>query len=412
MPAPRFIQAQEGNNWMGETLKGFVEGTHENFKKDRESDALKSIYQQHDRDGQNLEKTIREIQTRPGISPSTRVSTINQLMDFNKQNGEFKKKAKEDMDKSNQVREIENQRGLQPGSLKGFDSNPALANQVTKPQKGAQSDQPIEDDQLRRIQHVESQPGFEEASLPDKARLLRNAKVSGTNSERVLKPYNEVEKIDNERGKIVRQEQAKKDIGFADDQANKTKELFSRQQTIDQAEKLNEEGVTGGLWDRAMQEAGLIQYTSDGYRVFSSIAKDAVKNQNIKSVIGSQISQMEFRFFQEATINPNFSKEANNQILKKERLALRYEKLYADITNNLIEQNGGEIPERLQQRVNEQFAKQSPKISKEVKEAAIDFEAIQNVPEGKVLMYDKKRRPMHVPANEVEKATKMGASLS
>jgi len=97
--------------------------------------------------------------------------------------------------------------------------------------------------------------------------------------------------------------------------------------------------------------------------------------------------------------------------LKKEALALRYDKLYADITKGIVEQYG-EIPPNVQQQVNDQFALQAKKISNELKQVAKDYDIIQNVPPGKVLMYDKKRRPFHVPANEVEEASKLGASLS
>jgi len=244
--------------------------------------------------------------------------------------------------------------------------------------------------------------------------MLRDARVSKENSDSVLDAFVEESKLDRERDLTINKKQAEADFNFVNEQVENIPKLASRRETQQAAGALNEEGVTGKLWDQAMQKAGLVQFTSDGFREFTSHAKDAVKNQNIKSIIGSQISQMEFGFFRDATINPNFSKEANRQILKKEGLALRYEQLYADITKGIVEQNGGKIPPNVQSQVNEEFAKQSQKISKELRDTAIDFEAIQHVPEGKVLMYDKKRRPLHVPANEVEKYSKppFGATLS
>lgn len=394
------------------TLGGFSKRMRENQVEQDESDALKEIYSQYQADGKNLERTIQEISTKPGISPTTRVNTVKQLMEFQKHNTELQKQAKKEASDRAKVADLERRRNLSPGSLAAYEDDPKMAEQVTRDTKKTQASQPIDEDQLKRIEHTLSMADFNDKSPSEQnLALIRNG-VSKENAKAVIDPRIEEAKLDNERGSVLRKEQAKMDINFADEQTNKAKELFGRQEVLDQAAVLNEEGVTGQPWDQAMQKIGLLQYTSDGYRVFTSLAKDAVKNQNIKSVIGSQISQMEFGFFRDATINPSFSKEANRQIIKKEGLALRYEKLYSDITQKLIQQNGGEIPERLQAKVNEEFASQAKKISKELKETAIDFEAIQNVPKGKVLMYDKKRRPLHVPANEVEKYTKLGASLS
>ena len=410
-PSPRTEQTS-----FEKTLGSFSNRNRQNQLEQQDTDALKDIYGQYQQDGQNLENAIMAIQTRPGISPTTRVNTIKQLIDIHKYNGEMQQKAKKEMETAAKnkaiVADLEQRRGLSPGSLAAYDSDPKMAEQVTRESKKTQASQPVDEDQLRRIEYALSAPGFDAMSPSEQNLALIRKGVSKENAKAVIDPRIEEKKLEGERGSVLRKEQAKQDIGFAEEQTNKSKELFGRQEVLDQAAALNEEGATGQLWDQAMQKIGLLQFTSDGYRVFTSLAKDAVKNQNIKSILGSQISQMEFGFFRDATINPAFNKEANRQIIKKEGLALRYEKLYADITKNLIDQNGGEIPERLQSKVNEEFTVQSKKISNELKEAARDFEAIQHVPKGKVLMYDKKRRPIHVPADQVEKATKLGASLS
>lgn len=401
------------------TLQGFSKRHRENQIDQQDTDALRDIYGKYQRDGQNIEEAIMAVQTRPGISPTTRVNSVNQLLQMQKFNNERTKKAQVDAEKAEKkaqnqeiLKDIETRRGLEPGSLAAYADNPAMAAQITKPEKGTQASQPINEDQLRRIQHVENKPEFAQASIPEKSKMLRDAGVSKENSGSVLNPYIEEAKIDAERGKTLTKKTAENDAAFYQEQVEAIPRLFRTQETINNANALNEEGVTGKAWDQMMQQAGLLQYTSDGFRQFASYAKEMVKNQNIRQIVGSQISQMEFGFFRDATISERFSKEANRQILRKEQAALRYEKLYADITKSLVDQNEGVIPERLQEKVNEEFARQSPKIAKEVKEAAADFEAIQNVPKGKVLMYDKKRRPLHVPANEVEKYTKLGASLS
>lgn len=412
MPSPRYIQAPEQSNWLGKTLESFIGDRTEKLKERQESDALQDIYKQYEQDGKNLEKTIFDIQSRPGISPTTRVNTIRQLMQFKEHNAKIQKEAKDTADKANQVRAIEKQRGLPPGSLAEFDSNPSLANTVTKPSKGYQADEPMSEDQLRRAEYTMSLDEYKNGTPSERNVLLIKNKVSPINAEKLTKPDIEEYKVNSERDKILNKKQAENDAEFVKEQSNKYPSLIARQQTLESAYKLNEEGATGKNWDLALQATGLLQYTSAGYRQFASYAKEMVKNANIKSIIGSQISAMEFGFFRDATISERFSREANSQIIKKEQLAARYEKLYYDITAKMVEENGGVPPEGIQRKVNDEFAKQSEKITKELKQVAIDYEAIQNVPEGKVLMFDKKRRPLHVPANEVEKATKSGASLS
>src|SRR6188508_3337608 len=82
------------------TLGGFSKRMRENQIEKQETDALREIYSQYQEDGKNLEKTIQDIQTKPGISPTTRVNTVKQLMDFQKHNGELQKKAQADAEKA------------------------------------------------------------------------------------------------------------------------------------------------------------------------------------------------------------------------------------------------------------------------------------------------------------------------
>jgi hypothetical protein len=419
------------------TLSSFANRYNENRKEQKESDALSAIYEQYKQDGDNLSNTIKAIQTRPGLSPTTRVNTINQLLKFQEHNTKLQstaakqveaqtkaqlaaekaatEKAEKEEKKTNQgiiAKDIAEQKNLSAEQAAAYAANPTLLEKVyPKEGKGNQADRPIDADQLRRIQHVESNAEFESAPTSQKAKMLRDAGVSKENSNAVLNPYIEEDKIEAERGKVITKKTAENDVAFYQEQVEAGPRLFRTQQTIDAANALNEEGATGGIWDQAMQRAGLLQYTSEGFREYASYAKEMVKNQNIRSIVGAQISQLEFGFFRDATISERFSREANRQIMRKEQAAVRYEKLYSDIAKNLVEQNNGKIPPRLQEKVNEEFAKQSPKITNEIKEAAADFDAIQNIPKGYVLMYDKKRRPLHVKANEVEQATRMGASL-
>lgn len=393
------------------TVASFVNRNAEH----RESDALADIYEGYKKDGQNIEDAIVNLHRNPNIGPTARVSAVKTLMDFQEHNSALQKKAQEKVNNQAIIKDLEKRRGLEEGALAPYVDDPKLAEQITRPAKEAkktQASQPIDEDQLKRIKHVRELPEFKAASPAIKYQMFTDYGVSKENAKTEADIFASEGEPNKERDITLAKKQAEADFAFVDQEVKKIPELFNRQNTIEAASALNEEGVTGNLWDQAMQKAGLLSFTSKGFREFSSYAKDAVKNQNIKAVIGSQISQLEFGFFRDATISERFSKEANKQILKKEALAVRYEKLYADITKNLVEKNGGVISPMIQSQVNDEFALQSQKISQEVKQAARDFDAIQNVPPGKVLMFDKRRRPIHVPENEVQQAVIDGASLS
>ncbi len=175
------------------TLSSFADQYRKNQAEQRESDALTDIYKQYQSDGSNLEKTIQEIQTRPGISPTTRVNTVNQLLKFQEHNQELQKNAlkqQEDMRKkeANQavIADIETRRGLKKGELAAYENDPKMAEQLTRPAKETkvnQADRPIDPDQLRRINHVRSQPGFDDLDEVQQYRALTNSGVSQKNAE-------------------------------------------------------------------------------------------------------------------------------------------------------------------------------------------------------------------------------------
>jgi hypothetical protein len=413
------------------TLEGFTRQNRQN----RDTDELAKIYKQYQDDGQDIDRAMQSLQTNPNLSPSRRIEATNQMLELRKQNAVLQQQAakqqaerdkaqreaeKEEKDlKSNQAKiaDLEKRNNLEPGALKAYEDDPKMAAQVIKQPKGNQADREVDPEQLRRIEKTVAEPGFNELSPAEKnLKLLRNG-VSKENAKSVIEPGIEEAKIrakepkpDVERERIMNEIEAKADAAFYQDQVSQFPMLEAQGRTLDAADKLNKEGVTGGFLDQALEKAGLMQFTSEGRREFVSLAKDALKNQDIKNILGSQISQMEFKFFADATINPNFSQEANDRIIKKEKLVLRYKKLYADIANNIVRQNGGKIPRGFTAMVNEQFTKQSQGLSKEVSTLADEFDAIQDVPSGYVLMYDKKRRPLHVPEDEVQKYSELGAS--
>lgn len=61
----------------------------------RETDALKKIYDKYRNEGQDLDSAILEIQTAKGLSPTARVNAANTVINLKKTNAELQKNQQE-----------------------------------------------------------------------------------------------------------------------------------------------------------------------------------------------------------------------------------------------------------------------------------------------------------------------------
>src|ERR1700693_5998121 len=65
----------------------------ENRQNAQDSDALRSIYEQHQNDGDNLSGILRDVQTNTKMSPTNKVKTIEQILKFQEHNSKLQKQA-------------------------------------------------------------------------------------------------------------------------------------------------------------------------------------------------------------------------------------------------------------------------------------------------------------------------------
>ena len=102
------------------TLRGFSKRHRENQVDQQESDALRDIYSQYQQDGNNLQRTIQEVQSDARLSPTTRVNTIDQLLKFQKHNQTLQKQARTEASNRAKVADLEKRRNLPPGTLDAY----------------------------------------------------------------------------------------------------------------------------------------------------------------------------------------------------------------------------------------------------------------------------------------------------
>ena len=148
----------------------------------QDSDELSKIYKQYQDDGRNIGNALMSLQTNPNLSPTRRVEAANQMLKFQQHNNVLQKQASKELaaktkaDKEaadaqekletnkQYLAELEQDRGLEPGSLAKYEKQPGLADKLHKPVKGNQADREVDPEQLQRIEHTVSQPGFKDLS--------------------------------------------------------------------------------------------------------------------------------------------------------------------------------------------------------------------------------------------------------
>lgn len=275
------------------TIAGFTKGYSE-AKKDREErDALKSIYKQYQDDAINIDNAIMEVNTRKGISPSTRVRTAEQLMEFKKYNKEITDKAKIEADAAADIQAIEDVRKLPRGSLKGF-KNPQLAASVSKPEKLTQSEKSMEPSQLAIIEKVRSDPNFQKADPYQKYQMLTSAGVSSPNAKneseiaaKNISPYEtESDKID-----------AKRTGDYINSVAEKGKSADIKLRGINEGMELLKQGATGFKIGNYLADYFDVPALRDPK---SSAFNAAMKSQytGIGDIVKGKVSNFEFQTFQ------------------------------------------------------------------------------------------------------------------
>lgn len=136
-----------------QTLSSFSNRQRENQIDRQDTDALRDIYSQYQKEGGTIQDAIIALATRPGISPTKRVESAKQLNEFQKYNTELQKKSKDDLEKAEVkakkaeseaqtksqqaviAKDLQEQRGFTPEQADAYAKNPALLEKVHPKEK-------------------------------------------------------------------------------------------------------------------------------------------------------------------------------------------------------------------------------------------------------------------------------------
>jgi hypothetical protein len=329
MPAAQVINlnAPEGNpSPMERTAESFSQRYMENRDKQRESDALKAIYGKYQGEAQMIQKRAQDINSDPNISPSMKVQSVNQMVQFEKYNQEIQKRVRDEMDKENEINAVEDYRGLDRGTLKGFKGKANLAATITKPAnepRKTQASQPIDAGQLDILKRVRETDEFKKASLSGKHQILTSNNVSKENSDAEVKYYAEEEKLNakNKKNEMdynykVHKDSEEYDAGIvkekkaAEHQLNALKDVSKAIENVKPASLANIFRTIGGEAGKKVSDALL---SKDQAKIQASIPSFL---EGRKELFGVRLSDADLALLSDKLPDMGKSKEANKAIIK------------------------------------------------------------------------------------------------
>jgi len=229
---------------------------------------------------------------------------------------------------------LEEQRGLPPGSLSGFLSNPSLAEQTSRPAKEpkkTQASQPIDPDQLKIIKDVRNSPEYKAADGLEKYQLMTDAGVSKENAQAEADIATKQSDITTK----TTQEARKEAIKFHDETKDYDTKLLNeykvskkQNEIIKDVEKALDSGQVnpkslanifkgmGAVGDKLSE--GLLNKNE-------AVIKSAIPEflEGRKELFGVRLSDADLRLLQDKMVDIGKTPEANKAIL---RLMKKYAK--------------------------------------------------------------------------------------
>jgi len=390
MPSAQIIDLNpEGETSLQKTLSSFSNRMRQNQLEKQENDALKEIYSQYQQDGQNLERTIQAIQTRQGISPTTKVNTINQLLQFQKHNQQLQRQAVKDAEKAEKkkneaaiAQDLQETRNLSPEKSTAYAANPSALSMVyPKEGKQNQADRAITPDQLRRIQHVESLPAFQQASIPEKSKMFRDAGVSKENNTAAINPYVEQEKLraaeeKNKAGKDYNKLRETKIAEYVTNSLEKREEAEEAKYAIDSARKAIQGEVEGPGWKALLKNnpySQLIMGLTPDEAALQTSNKKLLEGS--KGIFGSKPTEREiFLLLNEMLPSIGKTKEANLASLYFIEKLNDLKSMHGDLVEDISKD--GYVPD-IESQVNQRMRPMIDEFRQELKQANKALKEIQ-----------------------------------
>lgn len=393
------------------TLGAFANAAVNNQTQKIESDALSDIYKQYQNDGRNLEKTLFEIQSRPGISPTTRVNTVNQLLKFQEVNQHLKKQELDRVNAENKrladreaINQMADTYGVPREEAAKF-NNPSLFQRTYKPQAGkgplgglgGTPPTKEESENIARVVRENPDATAEELELAFNEAGIIPGRVKDVLESRRRKEEREAQERTANK-KIERQEQIKfhEETQKFDEELQKNVRVAKNQlQTIEHIKKAVDSGNAGpGSWSNIFKGFGEV-----GDKVSKALLNEdtAAIEASIpallegwKEVFGVRLSDADLKVLQDKLPSASKSKEANYAVLKVLKKYAKINLLRGEIASDIKSRNNNLRPLGYVDQIEKRF----DELTKPV-----------------MVLNPKTGKAVPIPAYEVGDALKAGGSL-
>ncbi len=423
---PRQLPREETT--LEKTLGAFADNYTGARRDVQERDALKDIYSKYQQEGDML-NTMMELNTRPGISPTTRVNTAKQLMDFQKYNTELQEATNKKMElqqkvkdtekkeaeaKAEKDRKLENQRlinlqlaqerNLTPEQVAPYEDNPSLLERTTRPiapPRVNQSDRPIDPQQQENITKVLESPYWENATIPQKQQLLARGNVSNSNQKAILDPLIEEQKLKNEQEKISDQKvdsAYKAQEKFIDETTNKYKafETDTKPKLLQMQKLATDDELIGPTTNAFLEQLGIPLGALDNpdSELYNKLSLDLLKG--LPETYGNRILKVEVDNFLKTVPGLSNSPEGRrliaSNILKLGEMKEVYYNAMRQKQREYLD-NNKPLPRDFQQVVFDQVKPQIDKINNEF----VKLSEIKSVPKDTIPFFDPDGNVVFVP---------------
>jgi hypothetical protein len=266
------------------------------------------------------------------------------------------------------------------------------------------------DEQIARLTAYDSALGRDARHAKDVALRERSAKETRDLQREKFELQQLKSSPEYQRLQHLESSQAQADVKYNAALQETSKQHELKQQTLDRLEKLNLKGVTGKPYEKLLEKSGLVALTSDGRREFAADVKNLITD--IRSILGGQFSNFEFQTILNAYPSADFSKGANEAIIKNLKSFQDIKSKEVEFAEQLKKDNKGQIPKDFQSQVNEMVRKYAANKVSDIKD---NSKKIMNeeygIPEGNVLMFDPQGEPLNVSPQDVERYESLGATF-
>lgn len=213
-----------------------------------------------------------------------------------------------------------------------------------------------------------------------------------------------------QREQHLQSAQAQADVKYNQSLEEASKQHALKEQTLSRLEQLNKKGVTGKPYEKLLEKAGLVNLTSEGRREFAADVKNLITD--IRSILGAQFTGFEFQTILNAYPNADFSKEANEAIIRNLKDFQDIKSKEVEFAREIKRENGGKLPEDFQSKVNEKVHNYAMSKLPSIKQNTIEIMNNEyKIPKGNTLMFDDRGEPLNVPNDQITRYLELGASL-